>query len=117
MMSPSDICKVQELMLPADDPDHVGHLRVFQYRFRAVSERQSILEGMRQFELGEREDLVSTRFRNCTVHNTLRMLIEEFLSRLSAIEQVRGRRFKFSDCSIMNRIYAAAFLVFNSNIE
>ena len=33
MLGPSDIRKVQELMLPADDPDHQANLRVFQYRF------------------------------------------------------------------------------------
>jgi 2-phospho-L-lactate transferase/gluconeogenesis factor (CofD/UPF0052 family) len=117
MLGPSDIRKVQELMLPADDPDHLGHLRVFQYRFPAFSDRSAILEALRQFGSGEREDLFGARFSSVATRRALEIFIGEFLAGLSAIEQVRGEDFDFSDCSIMNCIYAGAFLVFNRNIE
>jgi hypothetical protein len=43
--------------------------------------------------------------------------VAEFLAGLNAIERVSGERFCFADCSIMNCIYAGAFLVFNRNID
>jgi len=117
MLGPSDIRKVQELMLPVDDPDHLGHLRVFQYRFPVVPDRQTILEALREFGSGEREDLVGARFRSVVMRRALGTFIAEFLAGLSAIERVRGETFDFSDCSLMNCIYAGAFLVFNRNFE
>jgi len=117
MLGPSDIRKVQELMLPADNPDHHGHLQLFQYRFPAGSDRKLILEALRQFGLGLREDLVGVRLNDDTVRSRLESFISEFVAGLSAIEQVMGEEFDFSDCAIMNCIYAGAFLVFNRNIE
>ena len=40
MVGPSDIRKVQELMLPQDDVDYRSNLRVFGYRFPADCVRE-----------------------------------------------------------------------------
>ena len=37
MFGPSDIRKVQQLMLPKDDPHHDAHLSLFNHRFQRIS--------------------------------------------------------------------------------
>lgn len=117
MLGPSDIRKVQELMLPADDPDHQANLRVFQYRFPLGCTRDEVLAHLRSFADGSSVDLIGARFASAKVSSALREFVREFLMALHAIEQVNGEQFSFEDCSIMNCIYAGAFLAFNRNIE
>lgn len=117
MLGPSDIRKVQELMLPADDPDHLANLHVFQYRFPVGCVYGEALAALQAFATGERVDLVGASFLSAKVRSALQGFVREFLAGLHAIEQVNGERFSFADCSMMNCIYAGAFLVFNRNIE
>jgi 2-phospho-L-lactate transferase/gluconeogenesis factor (CofD/UPF0052 family) len=117
MLGPSDIRKVQELMLPAEDPDYQANLRVFQYRFPVGIAREDVLAHLRLFSSGASSELVGSRFESTKVISALREFVNEFLTALHSIEQVNGEQFSFEDCSIMNCIYAGAFLVFNRNIE
>lgn len=117
MLGPSDIRKVQELMLPADDIDHAANVHVFQYRFPLDCQHAEVVAQLNAFATGASDDLVGARFSSAKVRSALRVFVREFLAGLNSIEQVRGERFNFSDCSIMNCLYAGAFLVFNRNIE
>lgn len=117
MLGPSDIRKVQELMLPMDDPDYRANLHAFQYRFPAECSNSQVIEQLQAFVDGGCSDLVGAKFSSIKVHKALQWFIREFLLGLQAIEKVNGERFSFSDCSIMNCIYAGAFLAFNRNIE
>lgn len=117
MLGPSDIRKVQELMLPADDPDHGQNLRLFQYRFGMDADHDSVIADLSEFAGGDRLDLAGVTFSNAKISMALRRFVEEFLTALAAIEKVNGERFSFVDCSIMNCIYAGAFLAFDRNIE
>jgi 2-phospho-L-lactate transferase/gluconeogenesis factor (CofD/UPF0052 family) len=117
MLGPSDIRKVQELMLPVDVPDFHANRGIFQYRFPVGSARIEVLGHLRAFVEGICDELVGLRFESAIVRSTLREFAKEFLKALDAIEQVSGERFSFDDCSIMNCLYAGAFLIFNRNIE
>lgn len=117
MLGPSDIRKVQELMLPKDDPDHHANQHLFQYRFPLDCDRVEVLSHLRRFADGDQADLVSASVTSAKVRSALQSFVREFLAGLNAIEQVTGERFNFADCSIMNCLYAGAFLVFNRNIE
>ena len=117
MLGPSDIRKVQELMLPIDDVDYQANLYVFQYRFNDACGYESVLADLYGFSNGERQDLLGAFFVNNKVRSALRSFIGEFLMTLRAIEQLKGERFDFADCSLMNCIYAGAFLMFNRNME
>lgn len=117
MLGPSDIRKVQELMLPEDDADYKANLHIFSYRFPFDCVHDDVLTQLQTFADGSRPDLMGAYFRSAKVRSALQSFIREFLSGLNAIEQVAGERFGFSDCSIMNCIYAGAFLKFNRNIE
>lgn len=117
MLGPSDIRKVQELMLPRDDLDQNANMHLFQYRFPLNSERQEVLAHLRGFANGTQAELVGATVTNAKLRSSLQAFVLEFLTSLSTIEQVSGERFSFADCSIMNCIYAGAFLIFNRNIE
>ncbi|MEQ1594209.1 MAG: 2-phospho-L-lactate transferase CofD family protein [Casimicrobium sp.] len=117
MLGPSDIRKVQELMLPADDVDYLANLQVFCARFAVDCPRGEALSLLRSFANGSRDDLVGARFESQKVRLALRRFVNEFLDGLNVIERVNGEEFSFYDCSVMNCIYAGAFLVFKRNIE
>ena len=117
MLGPSDIRKVQELMLPEDDPDYKANLHVFGYRFPLDCVRDAVLAHLRAFADGSQPDLVGAHFISAKVRTALRSFVREFLAGLRGIEQVNGERLSFADCSLMNCIYAGAFLKFNRNIE
>lgn len=117
MLGPSDIRKVQELMLPADDTDYESNRRVFQYRFPMDAVRDQVITQLAEFAQGHRGDLVGATFESTKVRSALRTFLGDFLTALQSIERVNGEYFAFADCSIMNCIYAGAFLAFNRNIE
>jgi 2-phospho-L-lactate transferase/gluconeogenesis factor (CofD/UPF0052 family) len=117
MLGPSDIRKVQELMLPKDDLDYHNNLKLFQYRFPLNVERREVLPQLQSFVDETREDIAGISIKSAKVREILRIFIGEFLSGLNIIERVNNEVFDFSDCSIMNCIYAGAFLACNRNIE
>ena len=117
MVGPSDIRKVQELMLPEDDVDYLSNLRVFRYRFSTDCVCDEVLANLCAFSDGSKADLEGMHFTSIKVRTALQSFIREFLATLNGIEKVIGERFSFADCSLMNCIYAGAFLKFNRNIE
>lgn len=117
MLGPSDIRKVQELMLPQDDPDYAANLNVFRFRFPDGVAHFDAITQLQSFASGKSEELTGSRFISNKVRLSLRTFMSEFLTSLPAIEAVRGEKFDFSDCSIMNCLYAGAFLHFNRNFE
>ena len=117
MLGPSDIRKVQELMLPKDDPDHENYVTLFQYRFPLDCNRKDVLEQLKLFSDSESMELVGIHLNNIRVRENLKSFLAEFLTGLNTIEKARQEPFDFADCSIMNCLYAGAFLASNRNIE
>jgi len=117
MLGPSDIRKVQELMLPKDDPDYDNNLALFQYRFPLDCVRDDVLDQLKLFANGKSTELVGVNLMNPRVWGKLKSFLAEFLAGLYSIEKVRHEQFDFTDCSIMNCLYAGAFLASNRNIE
>ena len=117
MLGPSDIRKVQELMLPKDDPDHENYVTLFQYRFPLDCKRKDVLEQLKLFLDSESIELVGIHLNNTRVREKLKSFLAEFLAGLNTIEKARQEEFDFADCSIMNCLYAGAFLASNRNIE
>lgn len=117
MLGPSDIRKVQELMLPLDDDEYNVHLHLFRYRFPEDCIRTNVMAELTLFADGSQNSLVGVQLRNVGVCEGMRRFVTAFMEGLRLIEKVRGEAFNFADCSIMNCIYAGAFLTFNRNIE
>lgn len=117
MLGPSDIRKVQELMLPHDDPDYQANLNIFRFRFSSEITREDAIAQLEACAHGTSEDLLGSDFLSVKVKSSLRIILREFLAGLYAIEKVKGEFFNFSDCSVMNCLYAGAFLYFNRDFE
>jgi 2-phospho-L-lactate transferase/gluconeogenesis factor (CofD/UPF0052 family) len=116
MLGPSDIRKVQELMLPDDDPHHAASKALFDYRYPLGGERDAILADMRAFADGG-EAVAGIAVPRAGVRRLLRQFVREFLDGLAVIEKARDARFEFGDCSLMNCLYAGAYLACGRDME
>jgi 2-phospho-L-lactate transferase/gluconeogenesis factor (CofD/UPF0052 family) len=117
MLGPSDIRKVQELMLPKDDVDYISNLKIFQYRFPVDQNYEEALQTINDFVSGKSKCFMGISFVSDFVSTQLKFYLKEFISALKIIETVKSTKFSFDDCSIMNCIYAGAFIAHNRNIE
>jgi 2-phospho-L-lactate transferase/gluconeogenesis factor (CofD/UPF0052 family) len=116
MLGPSDIRKVQELMLPDDDPHHATSKALFDYRYPLDGGRDAILADMRAFADGG-EEVAGIVVPRRTVRKLLQQFVREFLDGLAVIEKARDARFAFGDCSLMNCLYAGAYLACGRDME
>tara|TARA_Y100001968_G_scaffold330570_1_gene382803 strand:+ start:1177 stop:2415 length:1239 start_codon:yes stop_codon:yes gene_type:complete len=117
MLGPSDIRKVQELMLPKNDVNHKEYLKLFRFRFAVNCSRDSAISQINDFISTEKNNLVGAKIESKHVNKYLKIMLKEFVKCLSVIEKLEKEEFDFSDCSIMNCIYAGAFIYFRRNIE
>jgi 2-phospho-L-lactate transferase/gluconeogenesis factor (CofD/UPF0052 family) len=117
MLGPSDIRKVQELMLPPEHRDYQSSLHLFQFRYPEGSNRKKILEELSSFADYKINKIAGITFHSTFIESSLRVFLKEFVNSLLLIEKVRQQEFNFSDCSIMNCIYAGAYVHFNRNID
>lgn len=117
MLGPSDLRKVQELMLPSEEPDFAANQALFRHRYPLDCDREMVLRELRDFAEGRRADLVGQTISAPDVHKALQVFVGQFVGGLATIEKIAPRPFSFADCAIMNCIYAGAFLHFRRNIE
>ncbi|MBV8686763.1 MAG: YvcK family protein [Alphaproteobacteria bacterium] len=116
MLGPSDIRKVQELMLPEEDPQHEASRALFAFRYEVGADREAILAEMRAFADGG-SSVAGIALTSRTVAAAVRTFVREFLDGLAVIEKARGARFEFGDCSLMNCLYAGAYLACRRDME
>lgn len=116
MLGPSDIRKVQELMLPEDSPHHESSRALFAFRYPLETSREEVLADMRRFA-GGAADVAGITVTNATIAAAVRTFVREFVEGLEVIEKARGARFDFADCSLMNCLYAGAFLACRRDME
>ena len=117
MLGPSDIRKVQQLMLPKDDPHYESYFALFTHRYPVSCQREAVLEDLRCFASGTSNEIAGISLSSPSILASLRLFSHRFLEALRLIEQVQGRFFNFADCSLMNCLYAGAFVNFDRNLE
>lgn len=115
MLGPSDLRKVQALMLPDDDA-LAATRALFDGRFDAGIRREDALAALARFRDGgdAPAGVGPLPFRIAAV---LRGWIGLFLAALPLAETVIGRHFAFGDCAVMNCVYAGAFLAHARDME
>ncbi len=116
MLGPSDIRKVQQLMLPLEDPHYFNYQKLFNHRFSEDIKRDDVFNEFKNYLYSKSSTLVGVKIESKYIDIYLKKFLDIFLNTLSTIEKLRGTKFNFSDCSVMNCIYAGAFLHFNRNI-
>ena len=117
MLGPSDIRKVQELMLPKSDPDYDANKHLFRHRFAIDISAAEACSKINEFIVGNSLDIVGAKLESHETKAAIKILLKEFTGSLAIIEKLNGKEFNFSDCSIMNCIYAGAFIYFKRDIE
>ena len=114
MLGPSDIRKVQQLMVPGECAAIAVPL--FEYRFPIGCEREEALSALRSFCDGA-ADVAGLSTEGFAGAPHLRRFLSTFLATLDILERSSAREFSFSDCSLMNCIYAGAFIECGRDLE
>jgi 2-phospho-L-lactate transferase/gluconeogenesis factor (CofD/UPF0052 family) len=117
MLGPSDIRKVQEAMVPEDIADFKNIIRAYDFRYGDSADHDLIIAGLHRFASNKTDELEGINFIDKTIRESLRVFILKLITGIELIEKSENKRISFSDCSIMNLIYAGAFLFFGGNFE
>lgn len=117
MLGPSDIRKVQEAMVPRDLPDYNAILKAFDFRYEVDADHDEVIQSLKAFASNETDKLEGIGFVDKTIRGSLRTFMSKLVSGIELIEKSENKKISFSDCSIMNLIYAGAFLFFGGNFE
>lgn len=117
MLGPSDIRKVQELMLPPDMEDFTAVTGLFNFRYPEKPDRKTILKELKDFSTGQSSLLAGYQIDDASVREPIRVLLKCVIEGINLIEKAEGKEINLSDCSLMNLIYAGAFLYCDGNFE
>jgi len=117
MLGPSDIRKVQQVMIPRNLPSHDEIQRLFEFRYPADSCRNDCLEQFDMFAKGSTHTIGNCTVRDESIRRWLRVFAGSFRDNLMLLEKASATEFSFADCSMMNCIYAGAFQFFNRDFE
>ena len=112
MLGPSDIRKVQQLMLSKTDVDYLSSNWLFEYRFPKNATNNGTVKTLKK------EIFFDQRFENTNLLHEIKSYLRTFLINLDLIKKTKNfKQFSFGDCSLMNCIYAGAFIDHGRNIE
>lgn len=118
MLGPSDIRKTQQLMLPKDNIDFISINNIFDYRFSKKLSNEKILKWMRSEAIASSDHFFDFKIINKDLHESLKLLLKTFLESYTIINTALPEKsLNFKDCSLMNCLYAGAFIKFKRNIE
>lgn len=118
MLGPSDIRKVQQLMLSKTDVDYISNNWLFEYRFPKNAKNNATLNILKK-EISSKKDIFfGQRFENINLLREIKSYLNTFIVNLILIKKSKNfKSFSFNDCSLMNCIYAGAFIDHGRNIE
>lgn len=116
MLGPSDIRKVQEVMVPAtlEDYDAIMHLYGYRYDY---SDHDRIISELSAFANQQTDLLTGVTLKDPVTLEALRILVQHLVKGIDLMEKAENKRLSFEDCSIMNLIYAGAYLFCGGDFE
>jgi len=117
MLGPSDIRKVQELMLPINSSNYYNNLSLFKYRFPSSCPREYAIDTINNFVYGEDSEFLEIKLEPNNINEKIKLFLKYFIENLKSIENLSNNIFSFSDCSIMNCIYAGAYIYCGRDIQ
>lgn len=115
MLGPSDLRKVQSLMLPEDETYETSRA-LFDHRFDMAAGKEERLAALRRFCDGD-DHLDGIGPLPPRIANVLRRWSRTFIDALPLAETILGRAFECGDCALMNCLYAGAFLDHGRDFE
>ncbi len=117
MLGPSDIRKTQQSMLSPGHPNFEIYNRIFSYRFPKGTADAAARDSLHAFSSGARNGIDGLTLPDEPWTAVLREFAARFLAGLETAERVRGERFDFADASLINCLYAGAFLAFGRDFD
>jgi len=111
ILGPSDVRKVHYLMLDKKNKDYFFLKSLFDYRIPIMDNSEIIFELKKFINIKNKKNIFSLIIKKKYL-NFIKFTISIFFKKLKS-----EKKFKFSDCSIMNCIYAAVFLKKKNNIN
>ena len=117
MLGPSDIRKVQETLVPNTLQDYDSIMKLYEFRYPLNANRNDILDGIKQFADGNTSLISGVVINDHIIKKTLQRFLLKFYNAVLIIEKAENKKLSFIDCSIMNIIYAGAFLDAAGNFE
>jgi 2-phospho-L-lactate transferase/gluconeogenesis factor (CofD/UPF0052 family) len=117
MLGPSDIRKVQETLVPKSLPDYDTIIKLYEYRYPVDANRTAILEEIKKFASRTTDTIAGVAIKDPLIRQTLQHFLLKFYNGVHIIEKAENKELSFTDCSIMNLIYAGAFLATGGNFE
>lgn len=116
MLGPSDIRKVQQAMLGSGSHSELLN-QLYDFRFGSQSSREGILAEMAMFTQGRTSQLFGFPIESSKMRRQVQTYLTDFLRSLTVLEHYEGRPFNFVDCSLMNIIFAGAYITYGQNFE
>ncbi len=118
MLGPSDIRKVQQLMLPKDNVDYNNNYWLFDFRLPLDKSNAALFKELSVEVSSRKSQMFGKKFKNKALVIALKDYLNIFLNNLLLIKKAKNfNSFVFQDCSLMNCIYAGAFIKHERNIE
>lgn len=117
MVGPSDVRKVQQSMMLGNNPVYQEINDLFDFRYGRDADRDVCLGELQRFSTNNSDRIGTCTLKDKKIAKWLRMFASSFLKALEVLEKGNGKRFNFSDCSVMNCLYAGAFQLFGRDFE
>lgn len=118
MLGPSDIRKAQQLMISKDSIDCDSLHYVYDLRFPKSLSNQAIFKILEQEASKTSSLFFGAKFNDSSCLKQLRLYLKIFIKNYKLISKsIPAKKLTFKDCSLMNCLYAGAFLHFDRNIE
>lgn len=116
MLGPSDIRKVQQSLLNYSHEDYFFYNKLFDLRL--THGRKKCLDELRSFcSKNEKNEIFDLLFPKNFDIQTIKKFLKEFLDYLHIIEKIIKKNFSFNDCSLVNCIYAGAYIFFKRDLN
>lgn len=117
MLGPSDIRKMQTVMMSNGNEHDARLKRIFEYRLPKEMENGDAKEELARSCNGNSGKVFDLALPEGQTGEFLRKLLKTFLESLDLYEKVHGLKLGFSDCSLANCLYAGAFELCNRDFD
>ena len=117
ILGPSDIRKVQSLFLDKKNKDYKINKNFFEFRFDSKITNLEAKNEINKMLNIQKNIIIEPKFLKQKKFHKILKYLKIFNNELFKIEAKRKKLFNFSDCSIINCIYAGALIFFKNNIE
>lgn len=117
ILGPSDIRKVQSLFLNKNDRNYEFNLKLFSFRFDSKITNTEAKEEINKLLNHQKNQIIDHNIFKNQKYKKLLQYLKLFKKKLILLESTKKQLFNFSDCSIINCIYAGALLKYKNNIE